>query len=257
MGKYLSVTWHGIRHERQSPAATIGRIGFYTLLIVIFFCLWGTIESEKGGAIGRDTILWYLIVTEWIMLSLPQIHLAFEEDYKHGDVYTHMLRPMSYIGMRLSYAIGVLSYRLAMTGVAGVIIGLLAAGAPTHGISALVGAFLMGSFAAVLLLIFQGVLGLSAFWLHDATPIYWVWQKGNFVLGGLMVPLFLYPEWMQSVALFTPFYACMYNSGRVVLEGVEVLGITMPLLGVWYVVAFTLLRRVSRNVERHLLEGQL
>jgi ABC-2 type transport system permease protein len=48
-------------------------------------------------------------------------------------------------------------------------------------------------------------IGLLAFWLHDVAPVYWVWQKLMFVLGGLLLPLELYPAFIQRVAAFTPF----------------------------------------------------
>jgi ABC-2 type transport system permease protein len=47
--------------------------------------------------------------------------------------------------------------------------------------------------------------GLTAFWLGDVTPLFWVWQKLLFILGGLMLPLAIYPEWLQRVAWLTPF----------------------------------------------------
>jgi ABC-type uncharacterized transport system permease subunit len=48
-------------------------------------------------------------------------------------------------------------------------------------------------------------IGLLAFWLQDVSPVYWVWQKLMFVLGGLMLPLDLYPSVVQRAAEFTPF----------------------------------------------------
>ncbi len=48
-------------------------------------------------------------------------------------------------------------------------------------------------------------IGLLAFWLQDVAPVYWVWQKLMFVLGGLMLPLELYPVFIQRAAAFTPF----------------------------------------------------
>src|SRR5262245_37319895 len=65
-------------------------------------------------------------------------------------------------------------------------------------------------------------IGLLAFWLEDVSPVYWVWQKLLFMLGGLMLPLELYPHVVQRAALFTPFPAMlalpasfMLNGGRV------------------------------------------
>jgi len=48
-------------------------------------------------------------------------------------------------------------------------------------------------------------IGLLAFWLQDVAPVYWVWQKLMFVLGGLMLPIELYPAFVQRAAFFTPF----------------------------------------------------
>jgi ABC-2 type transport system permease protein len=52
-------------------------------------------------------------------------------------------------------------------------------------------------------------IGLLAFWLHDVSPVYWVCQKLMFVLGGLMLPLEVYPAAMQRIAAFTPFPALL------------------------------------------------
>jgi len=49
--------------------------------------------------------------------------------------------------------------------------------------------------------------------------VYLVWQKAMFVLGGLMVPLSLYPEWLQTLARYLPFASFLYAPGRLVLDG--------------------------------------
>ena len=43
-------------------------------------------------------------------------------------------------------------------------------------------------------------IGLSAFWIVDTSPVYWIWQKLAFVLGGLLLPLELYPDWLRALA---------------------------------------------------------
>ena len=58
-------------------------------------------------------------------------------------------------------------------------------------------------------------IGLSAFWIVDTSPMYWVWQKLGFVLGGLLFPLELYPGLAapRSRAL-TPFPNLCWAAGR-------------------------------------------
>jgi viologen exporter family transport system permease protein len=62
-----------------------------------------------------------------------------------------------------------------------------------------------GFAASALITALYLVIGLLAFWLQDVAPIYWVWQKLMFVLGGLMLPLEVYPEFIQHAAVLTPF----------------------------------------------------
>ena len=68
--------------------------------------------------------------------------------------------------------------------------------------------------AGVVSVFFHAAIGCAAFWLQDASPVYWIWQKFNFVLGGLILPLSLYPEWLQKVAYLSPFSALLNGTGR-------------------------------------------
>ena len=57
-------------------------------------------------------------------------------------------------------------------------------------------------------------IGLSAFWIVDTSPVYWIWQKLAFVLGGLLLPLELYPDWLRAAARLSPFPAMLWGPGR-------------------------------------------
>jgi ABC-2 type transport system permease protein len=63
----------------------------------------------------------------------------------------------------------------------------------------------LGTIACAILAELYVALGLVSFWLRDATPLYWVASKLLFILGGLMLPLELYPRCLQLVAACTPF----------------------------------------------------
>jgi ABC-2 type transport system permease protein len=84
--------------------------------------------------------------------------------------------------------------------------------------SALVIVVPFGLAAAALLTALYLAIGLLAFWLQDVSPVYWVWQKLMFVLGGLMLPLELYPQLIQRVAAFTPFPTLLAGPASLVLQ---------------------------------------
>jgi len=61
-------------------------------------------------------------------------------------------------------------------------------------------------------------IGLLDVWGQYARPVYWIWQKSLFVLGGLILPLSLYPSWMQKLAAVTPFPAMVYLPATMVFQ---------------------------------------
>jgi ABC-2 type transport system permease protein len=72
--------------------------------------------------------------------------------------------------------------------------------------------------AGLVLLLCNALIGLLAFWLDDVSPLYWLWQKSMFVLGGLFVPLALYPDWLRLVALWSPFSALVSGPGSMAID---------------------------------------
>lgn len=71
--------------------------------------------------------------------------------------------------------------------------------------------------SALITALYLGI-GLLAFWLQDVAPVYWVWQKLMFVLGGLMLPLELYPAFIQRAAVLTPFPSLLAEPASFVLS---------------------------------------
>ena len=60
---------------------------FYGIIMLVFSRLW--IVVIESGALPEDRLaelLWYLAVTEWVVLSLPLIHLQIEADVRRGDI---------------------------------------------------------------------------------------------------------------------------------------------------------------------------
>jgi len=219
--KYLAIARVAFWQRLSERAVLVGRIGFYFLVLLVFSCVWRTLfaahpEQARGGTAGD--YVWYLAVTEWIMLSQPSLHLDIEADVHSGDIAYQLARPMSYVGGKLAEGLGDLLLRLLTLAPFGLLFARLFSGQWADPL-ALCCAALVGALAAAVLLLAYAGIGLCAFWLHDTTPVYLVWQKLMFVLGGLMVPLSLYPEWLQVLARYLPFASFLYAPGRLVLDG--------------------------------------
>jgi ABC-2 type transport system permease protein len=212
---YSGVTAIAIRQGLTDRGALLGRLAFYAVILLIFSRLWEVVALR--GAIPGVTmreLLWYLAITEWVMLSLPPIHLRIEADVRSGDIAYHLPRPISYLGSRLAEEAGEVVLRLVTLGVAGCVLAFVLGGGLPANPGGLLLCLPLGILASWVGLCFHAAIGLTSFWLQDCSPVYWIWQKAAFILGGLLVPLEIYPTWLRELAMWTPFSALMHGPGR-------------------------------------------
>lgn len=250
--KYVAAAEIALRQGFAHRGATLGRVAFYFLILLIFSRLWKTAVPGAAGV----PLLWYLAITEWVMLSVPLVHLDIEQEVRQGDFACRLPRPASWVGMRLAEGAGTLVARLALflpAGIAGA--WFLAGGLPKEPRGLLL-ALPIGALAAFVALIWQAAIGVASFWVLDASPVYWIWNKLCFVLGGLMLPLHLYPGWLRSLAAWTPFPALLSGPGSLAFgldRGVAIL--TAGRLLLWGTIGLLLLQwlflRGLRAIDHH------
>jgi ABC-type uncharacterized transport system permease subunit len=119
--KYVAVARIAVRQGLAERAALIGRLAFYGTILLVFSKLWRVV-AERGAVAGATPreLLWYLAITEWVMLSVPLIHLQIETDVQRGDIAALLPRPISYLGSRLAESAGDFLLRASTLAVAGV-----------------------------------------------------------------------------------------------------------------------------------------
>lgn len=257
VGKYFALAATSARQRMLDRTALLGRVGFYALLLFVFTRLWeAVLERQALPGVEAAHFVWYVAVTEWIVLSLPDIQFDVERDVNDGDLAYRLTRPAPYPAARLAEALGDAVVRLASLGIAGFALAWTMTGVVP--LSATTFALLVpiGVLAAATSLVFHFTIGLSAFWIHDCRPLYWVWQKCAFVLGGLLVPLELYPEWLRAIASASPFAAMLHGPGRLALAGdaSDAFAVAARLVA-WLAVAIALLGLVYHRAVRRLTMG--
>lgn len=213
--RYLAIALTSLRRDAAERSLLIGRAAFYAVILLIFSRLWHVV-GERGIAAGAGPVelLWYLAITEWVMLSAPPLFLEVDRDVRTGDIAYQLPRPVSYIGARLAEAAGTFCLRAVLLAFTGMALAWTMSGGWPEDPRGLLLALPLGLAAGALVMICNAIIGLTAFWLEDSTPVYWIWQKCAFVLGGLMIPLDVYPDWLRAVADWLPFAALMYGPGR-------------------------------------------
>ena len=242
LGKYWAALAISLRQANAARAAFFGRVVFYGVLIAMYARIWQIVGAHGSlGVFGHRDLIWYLALTEWIALSVPPLHLELENDVRTGAIAYFLPRPISYLWLRFSEALGTMLLRMALLGTFGFAVAwFLASDAtsvgalPSGGALALVCGAFVAFLAALLNLVFSALIGLCAFFIQDTSPVYWVWQKLGFVFGGLLFPLELYPDSIRQVASFTPFPSLLYAPGKIAVGAdAPFVWHSLLLLGMW------------------------
>lgn len=211
---YAAAARVAARHAWATRGDAFGRTAFLGVLLFIFGRLWHSVAAD-GGTQDARAYLWYLAVTEWVLLSVPGVHLDVMADVRSGDLAYRLSRPVSYVGTRVAEAMGTLFVRMAILGPASFAYAWIFSGGLPDDPRGLALGVPLGLLAGTFGVAAQAGIGLTAVWIQDVSPVYWVWQKLAFVLGGLILPLHLYPGWLRAFAAWTPFSAFLNGPARV------------------------------------------
>ncbi|MHC4958127.1 MAG: ABC transporter permease [Planctomycetota bacterium] len=214
--KYAAIVALTLRQDLSARGPVLMRLFFYWALMLIFSRLWYAVGPRSGFPPGD--LVWYFALTEVVALSVPMLSAQIEDEVKRGDVAYRTARPVSYLWTCFSEGVGGMTVRFLTLSVFGLLGAALCAGGPPSDVRGILVGLPLAYIAALWLVLVQVLVGLSAFWVHESAPLHWVSQKFLFVLGGLMLPLDIYPDWLRDIAMWTPFSALLYGPARLMLE---------------------------------------
>ena len=237
---------------RQDRGEIAGRVLFFAVILGVFSSLWRAVAGSGMPATEPRALVWYLAATEWILLSAPMIHLDIQEAVRRGDVISQLGRPVSYTGSTFAEGMGVLAVRAPVLGLTAYVCAFVFTGwTPPLGVLARV--VPIGLAGSALITALYLLVGLLAFWMSDISPVWWVWQKLMFILGGLMLPLELYPDFVQKIARFTPFPAALAGPASLVLDSAPAdVATRLRDLGIWSLIVMLVIRTLFRRVTATL-----
>jgi ABC-2 type transport system permease protein len=254
---YLAYSRLGMRQEIDARAALLGRAGFLVVILFCFSRIWSLVFA--AGALSTHSqaeLLWYIAITELVVLGFPYIHTEMENDFKTGEMLVRLPQPVSYVGARFAEALGGTAVRIMVLAPVGLLAPVfLVDGYPLPPASLAI-AFAVAAVALLFALLADAAIGICTVWIHDTSPVFWFWQKLAFVLGGLLLPLDVYPPWLRSIAEWTPFGAMLSGPGQLVFGGgVGEFALTLARLGGWTAIGCVLLlwlwRRGLRTLDAH------
>ncbi len=228
------------------------------LYLGIFVALWHTVFAARDGVAlsgyGLAEMAWYLAMTETVTLSSSRVFITIAESVRSGDLVYTLTRPISYPFFQVAQSLGDSLPRFALnllTAALVVWVGTRQWAGSGPGFLAFLG---MAFLALVLDALIAVLIGLTAFWFEEVTPIFWIYQKLLFTVGGLFLPLEFFPDWLRRIAEWLPFRFIASAPARifVAFDPAEVASAVLGQLG--YIAAtIALVLLVWRSARRRMV----
>jgi len=151
-------------------------------------------------------------------MSVPRLTTRLDQEIKAGDIAYSLARPYSYVGFQYALFLGEAGVRLLVNYVIGGGVAWLGTGAlPAVGLPLLAQALVI--FLAVsLLFLNQMALGLLAFWAEDTRGFQLIYERAMWILGGLLLPVQLFPPLLRGVAEVLPFRYAINAPAQLVVQ---------------------------------------
>lgn len=193
--------------------------GFFIFILFVLAQLWGTIYRGKPVIEGFNfqQMIWYLVITETIVLSRSNFHHEINETIKSGDLAYLLIRPYSFVGYHLANSLGEILPKLTAHLGVGAVVGLTLTrtmGVDLHFPLVLI-AILLG---IVLNFCLYMAIALTAFWTEDNTAFFFIYSKLVFVIGGMLIPIDFLPTWMRGMSWVSPFGFVTYWPARLAVH---------------------------------------
>lgn len=220
MKKYFAIFQTTLVNSLAYPMELLARSIMIVMFMWIFYQLWrvtfAAAGSETLNGLTLPNTLWYLMLAETIEMGRPRLTRAIAEQVKDGSIAYILNKPYNFILYQLSNGLGESLFRMVANAIFGGATVWWLVGPPPPlinwliALSAVVGAWLL-HFCVMAL------IGLAAFVTEEVAPFEWIYQKMVFVLGGIIIPLDFYPDWLQAIARATPFAYMAYGPARLLV----------------------------------------
>ncbi|MEF3303887.1 ABC transporter permease [Paenibacillus sp. GYB003] len=217
LAKYTAFARVTVRSHLAYVLDFLIRSLFLLVILFIFFQLWsvtfaGVGEREIEGY-TFEQMIWYLAVAESIILASPKLNAKVEAEVKNGDIAYQLTRPASYLLMHYGSYMGEAAVRVVINLLLGSALATLWFGWSPPGYNVPLCLLVMiGSFTVNFLLVM--ILSLCAFWVEETRGLDFVYNKLLFTIGGMLLPLEMFPDSLRSVSEWLPFQAVAYFAAK-------------------------------------------
>lgn len=223
-GRKYIVIYRSVVMENIQYAANIA-MGFFSFFIInyVMINLWDYMYGTSGEPIagyGKEQMIWYVMMTEmiWFGASGATVARQVSTDIRSGNIAYMVNKPYYYPLYVLTKYTGEWSVQMPMYAALAVVMGMTMVGR--------LPGFRAAAFPAIILCAVLGVtinagfklcISLLSFWMEDAHPFQWLYDKLILVIG-VIFPVEIFPAKLQPFFKLTPIYTVCYGPAKLVVD---------------------------------------
>ena len=210
-----------LAYRTENLAGLVTNIFFGYLRAAVLLAVY-QVATNVGGYDPQAAVTYAWITQALIMIVALWGWWDVELTIRTGDVVSDLAKPFSYLGFWLARDLGRAAYFVLFRAMPVLLAGQLLFG--LHWPSS-VGAWLAFSLSIVLAVVvsfgWRFLLNVSAFWTTDARGLGMVANAATIFLGGFVVPIRYWPDWLQPLVLALPFASITQTPADIFVERVQ------------------------------------
>lgn len=194
----------------------------YAILIFIFLNLWKYMYTDTELIAGYTFVqmAWYLAITEiiWFSIRPKLLKTELSDEIRSGKIAYILNKPINYVSYTLSKYFGETTVKVIFYSISGVLISLIIIGPlltfEMLSIPFIIITFILASLITALVYI---LIAMTAFWLEDNSPFFWIYEKIILVIG-VIFPIEIFPKFLQPIIKFSPIYSTTYAPAKMAVD---------------------------------------
>jgi ABC-2 type transport system permease protein len=257
-----SKTWAVLRITLASRLAYMGEVLVRTIFMVLvlytFTQLWqATNQSQdvlSATGFNISQLIWYLAFTEAITLSVSRMDREVDREVRSGDLAYRIARPLPYPLYHLGASLGDRVLRFVLNLLVGIGVALVFVGPVQITFLGLIAGLSTALVAFVVDFVYSFSISLLSFWVEDTDGLHLLYSRCAMILGGLLIPLDAYPDWLGNIARALPFQYLVYQPARLFVQGdvsqwLNVIAVQLLLVGIGLIPLVVLYRAGLQRVS--------
>jgi ABC-2 type transport system permease protein len=256
VGKYAETLRMGIMERLAYRADVILEFLNFPFIFITIYFVWSIVFSNQSqvGEFTLPTLLATTLITLFIRKigSQSALVVVLTSEIKTGKILIFLVRPVSYFWSKVMKRIAKVIF-LSAIGIPCILFiqWHFTQTIPTLPAAAL--AFVLAFFGFLVLCQLFFLLGMTAFWIEETWGIRSAFITLSWFLSGGLIPISLFPPWLQSISFIMPFQHQAAVPALLLLgrAGTTQFLESMVVLGIWAAGLFFLNKWIWNAGPRH------